>query len=84
MGFQQKDNSGALFKNDRKDKDTDRDYNGEATIDGVAYWVSAWINESRNGVKYLGLRFNQKENNQESKPKLKVVGGDDPNDLIPF
>lgn len=82
MAFTQKDNSGALFKNDRKEKDTQADYKGTAKIDGVEYWLNAWINESRDGKKYMSLLFNPKEERREPKPK--VVGGTDYDDEIPF
>lgn len=58
---QRKDNSGALFKNDRKDTDSRPDYKGSAMIDGSEYFMIAWINESSSGVKYMSLRFTLKE-----------------------
>jgi len=48
---------GVLFKSDRKEKPSDRDYRGNCEVAGVQYWISGWINESRAGVKYLGLQF---------------------------
>lgn len=52
------DNSGALYVNDRKQKDSHPDRSGKATIDGVEYYVSAWIKESKkDGSKFLSLAF---------------------------
>ena len=75
-----KDNSGALFKNDRKETETHPDYKGECRISGVDYWLSAWLNESKNGKKYMALKMNPKD---ESAPKP-VAQPEDPNDDIPF
>jgi len=41
------DNSGALFRNDRKETDKQPDYTGEARIEGVEYRLSAWLNEAK-------------------------------------
>ena len=58
--YQQKDNSGALFKN-KKESDSHPDYKGSAMIDGTEYWFSAWINESKTGTKYMKTSFSPKE-----------------------
>ena len=55
-------NKGALFKNDRKEKDTHPDYKGSINIDGKDYWLSAWVNTAKNsGAKYFGLSVQPKE-----------------------
>ena len=59
--YQQKDNSGALFKNEKKETDSHPDYKGSAMIEGTEYWFSAWINESKTGTKYMKTSFSQKE-----------------------
>lgn len=58
--FQQKENSGSLFKNDRREKDTHPHATGSALIDGVEYWVSAWTKEGAKG-KWQSLAFKKKE-----------------------
>ena len=58
---QRKDNSGALFKNDQKQGDNHPDYKGSAMIDGSDYWLSAWINVSKNGLTYMSLSLQPKE-----------------------
>jgi hypothetical protein len=60
MAYEQKDNSGSLFKNDRREKDTHPHATGTALIDGVAYWVSAWTKEGKSG-KFQSLAFRKKE-----------------------
>jgi len=61
MAYEQKDNSGSLFKNDKREKDTHPQAKGSALIDGVEYWMDAWTNEDRNGNKYQSLKFKRKE-----------------------
>lgn len=53
--------SGALFKNDKKETEKHPDYRGSCEIDGTQYWVSSWLNESKNGRKYLSLKFSAKD-----------------------
>ena len=67
MAYEQKDNSGAMFVNDRKEKDSHPDRRGEAMIDGKMYWVSGWIKEGKKG-KSLSLAFKPKDQPQRSTP----------------
>lgn len=57
-----KNNTGALFKNDRKDEGEKRpDYTGICNIGGKNYYISAWISESRrDGQKYMSLAFRER------------------------
>jgi hypothetical protein len=74
-------NRGALFKNDRKADDKDRDYAGTLNVGGVEYWVSAWLNTSKkNGAKYLSLSIKPKDEARAAKP----TRGTTDDDLIPF
>lgn len=57
------DNSGALFRNDRKEKENHPDHTGSATVDGVEYWLSAWIKQ-KDGKKFFSLAFRPKEEKQ--------------------
>lgn len=61
MAYEKKDNSGALFKNDKKDKDTHPDYRGDIKIDGVEYWLSAWIKPTKNVTKFMSLSAQVKD-----------------------
>ena len=76
------DNSGALFKNDRKEQEKQPDYKGSLTVNGAEYWISAWLNESKSGQKYMGLKINLKEHQQAPEaPKNDAVDFDDD---VPF
>lgn len=52
--MKQRENSGVLFKNDRKEKDTHPDYKGRIDIGGTEYWLSAWLKDGAKG-KFMSL-----------------------------
>ena len=59
-------NRGSLFKNDQKQQDTHADYNGSINIEGVEYWLNAWIKESKkDGKKFFSLSVKPKNANGE-------------------
>lgn len=58
--MEKKDNSGALFTNDKREKETQPHYKGNAVINGKRMYISAWINSNENG-QYLSLKFNEAE-----------------------
>jgi hypothetical protein len=53
-------NRGALFKNDDKQDDKDRDYSGTLNIAGTDFWVSGWVKTSKAGKKFLSLSVKPK------------------------
>lgn len=81
----QKDNSGAIFINDRKEKDTHPDRTGKAMIDGTEYYVSGWLKDGKRG-KYLSLAFKRVDSAQAPKPQRQAapVQADDFDDDVPF
>jgi uncharacterized protein (DUF736 family) len=60
--MENKPNSGALFRNKKKETDKHPDYTGSISVDGKDYWLSAWINTSKAGDKYMALRVTPPEN----------------------
>ena len=54
-------NSGALFKNTKKQKDNHPDYTGTINVDGEEFYISAWLKTSKGGSKYMSLAVNPKE-----------------------
>ena len=57
---EQREMSGILSRNKRKEKDSHPTHKGSATIRGEHFWVSAWVKEGRDG-KFLSLQFEPKE-----------------------
>lgn len=72
MAYEQRDNSGSLFVNNRKEKDTHPDFNGTAMIDGVVYWISAWTKEGQKG-DFWSLAFKRKEDQAAQEPKPQSI-----------
>ncbi len=56
MAYEIKNNTGSLFRNDRKKHDKSPDYTGKAMIDGKMYYKSAWVKEA-NGKKYFSEAY---------------------------
>ena len=56
-------NTGALFKNDRKEDARHPDYKGSINIEGVEYWVSGWIKPTKADPekRFMSLSFKPKE-----------------------
>jgi hypothetical protein len=62
VAYEQKPNTGTLFKNDQKNSDKHPSYKGSAVIDGTDYWVSLWKNTSeKTGEPILKLAFEKKQ-----------------------
>lgn len=86
--FQHRENSGSVFKNERKEQPNHPDYRGSALIGGVEYWVSGWLKDGRTG-KWLSMSFSPKDGGfggrpkNEDRPKPKPTF-DDLDDDIPF
>lgn len=85
MGYEQKDMSGSLFKNDKKEKDSHPNAKGTAKIDGVEYWVSAWTKKDKNGNPWQSLSFKRKDDAkpQPERKTERAAHPDDDSDL-PF
>jgi len=60
MAFVPKPNSGALFQNDKKEKETHPDLKGDFNIDGVNYWISGWKKTSARG-EFISFAVEKKQ-----------------------
>lgn len=79
-----RDNSGVIFRNDKKVNDTHPDYKGSIMVAGIEYWISGWIKDGKSG-KFMGLAVMQKDESRVPAKAAPAKGGfDDMSDDIPF
>ena len=86
MAYEHKENSGSIFKNEKREKDTHPHMTGTALIDGKEDWVSAWTKEGQKG-RWQSLAFKPKEEKpkaQEPRKGASKVGGGSIEDDLPF
>jgi hypothetical protein len=87
VSFETKELSGSLFKNNAKrEGKQDADYTGRCKVGGVEFWINAWINTGKGGVKYMGLKFREIAAVSDSPPmdERKNPAEEPLNDEIPF
>ena len=86
--YEQRDNSGALFKNEKKTESKHPDYQGDCLVNGVKMRMSAWLKES-NGRKFMSLAFSEPfvPQSQQNKPTQSTKSVDPMDDIdsdLPF
>lgn len=84
MAYEQRDNSGSLFKNDRKEKETHPDYKGTAMVNGVEMWMSAWLKTAGNGSKFMSFSFQSKDQKPTNQAAPAAKADPDFNEDMPF
>jgi len=79
-------NSGVLFKNEKKEKDSQPDYRGNINIEGTDCWLSAWIKTAKSGIKYMSLSVQVKEDREDitNTDQYQAVEQDDDDSGPPF
>lgn len=96
--YETRDMTGKLFKNSRKEKEAHPDYNGECLIDGVAYFMDAWLKPTKAGGKWMSFAFKAKDRQPQQATQPRTLaqsrplppksalppGRDDYQDDIPF
>lgn len=60
MSYVQRENTGSIFQNDRKEKESHPDFKGTALINGVTYEIGAWKKTSKTGKEFTSLSFKVK------------------------
>jgi hypothetical protein len=83
MDTNQRDNSGVMFKNDKREKESHPHYKGNIRVNGQEYWLSAWIKEGKNG-KFMGLALSPKEEQGQAPQAKSSKKIEDMDDSIPF
>ena len=66
--MEQRDLSGILFKNQRKEKETHADYQGSCMINGEEFYMNAWLKDGKNG-KFMSFAFKSKGDKPKEAPK---------------
>lgn len=60
-------NTGALFKNERKDTEKFPDYRGTININGVDYDLAGWVKTAKkSGKPFLSLKVSEPRQRSES------------------
>ena len=59
--YQMKENSGTLFKNRNKNKDSHPDFNGTVNVEGNEFYISGWTKVNQDGTKRISLSLKPKE-----------------------
>lgn len=82
--YVQKDGTGVLFKNERKEKESHPDRTGTITVGGKQYRLAAWIKDGKKG-KFLSLSISDFQPKEKKHADTgRSTDGDDFNDDIVF
>jgi hypothetical protein len=76
-------NSGVLFKNEKKDTDKHPDYTGKINVDGTDYRLAAWVREGKSG-KFMSIKVSEFTQKQDVKPTKKSAAIEDLDSDLPF
>ena len=79
INMETKNNTGAIFKNDKKTSENQPDYKGKVNVNGADMEVALWLKESKAGTKYFSATFQE----PYVKPEARVVT-DEHDDDLPF
>jgi uncharacterized protein (DUF736 family) len=87
--MEQKQNTGAIFKNDKKTADNQPDYRGKINVEGKELEISLWVRTSQSGVKYMSAAIKEPYVAPAPAPVLqnttdKIKAADDFEDDLPF
>jgi uncharacterized protein (DUF736 family) len=82
--MEQKNNTGAIFKNDKKTAENQPDYRGKMMVDGKEWEISLWVRESQaSGLKYLSAAIKEPYVKTEAAP-VQTPKQDESDDGMPF
>jgi hypothetical protein len=64
------ENRWSLFKNTRKEKDSQPDYTGSLNVDGAEYYLDGWVKDGAKG-KFFSGKIKRKDAKPAAKPAEK-------------
>jgi uncharacterized protein (DUF736 family) len=70
MAYTPKENTGVLFKNNKKTDDKQPDYTGNILVGSTEMRLAAWIKEGKNG-KFLSVKIS--ESNAAAAPQTRAA-----------
>ena len=83
-----KNNTGAIFKNDKKTNENQPDYKGKVNVNGKEMEVALWLKTSAKGIKFFSASFSEPfvQNTQITGTLKQVIVKEygDANDDLPF
>jgi hypothetical protein len=77
MAFEQRDNSGSLWVNDRKSEENHPDRTGTVMVDGRLYFCNGWLKKTKDGKPYLSLSFKPKDERATKNSKHRASADDE-------
>lgn len=82
------ENSGLIFKNDRKENANHPDYKGSVNIKGVQMDIALWVNQNERG-KFMSAKFSEPyeksfADNAKNETENKTTKQDASDEEVPF
>ena len=57
--MENKTNTGAIFKNDKKTNEKQPDYRGKVNVNGKEMEVALWVKDTKTGEKFFSASFSE-------------------------
>lgn len=57
--MEQKINTGAIFKNDKKTAENQPDYRGKINVEGKELEISLWVKTAKSGIKFMSAAIKE-------------------------
>jgi hypothetical protein len=70
--YQQRPNTGVLFRNERPQSDASPNYQGELNVGGVTYSLAGWVKQGKRG-KFLSLAIRPEAERSEQPHQNKAA-----------
>ena len=68
MSYEVRDQSGTMFRNKRKERDSHPDWSGDGMVNGQLVWLNAWEKKDKNGNLFYSFSFKNKQARDNGPP----------------